>query len=117
MENTLLKKKIMRRVYTRWFLNRAKPVVFLQLPLMFIFLAIGHEYVAFKAVASNTAASLGSPSGFIDYIFTAFSNAEPLIAFLAAAVGLFAVLAITSIARNISAIYRKPAILPVEVDK
>ena len=62
MTNQQLKNKIMRRVYAAWFWNKSKPVLFLQLPLMIVFLAIQHEYVAFKAVAANTFDSLSSPS-------------------------------------------------------
>ena len=107
----------MRRVYAMWFIRRAKPVVFLQLPLMLIFLAIGHEYVAFRAVASNTLDSLGSPTGLVNYLVTAFAQAEPLVAFLAVGAGLFAFLAATSIIRNIAAVFSKQTILPVKIDR
>ena len=70
-----------------WFWNKAKPVVFLQAPLAAIFLAIAHEYVAFKAVASNGLTALSSPRSIIEYVVSAFQSAEPLVAFLAAAIG------------------------------
>lgn len=107
----------MRRVYITWFWNRSKPVVFLQLPLMLVFLFIQHEYVAFRAVASNTLDSLRSPGSILEYAVSAFQNAEPLVVFLAAAIGLFAVLALNSIARNLIAVSREPSKLPLKVDK
>lgn len=100
-----------------WFWNRAKPAVFLQAPLAAVFLAIAHEYVAFKAVASNGLTALSSPRSVVEYIVSAFQSAEPLVAFLAAAVGLFVLLALNSIARNLVAIARKSAELPVRLDK
>lgn len=100
-----------------WFWNKAKPVVFLQAPLAAIFLAIAHEYVAFKAVASNGLAALSTPQSALEYVVSAFQSAEPLVAFLAAAVGLFAVLALNSIARNLVAMIRKPAELPIKLEK
>lgn len=118
MENQALKNKIMRRVYMTWFLKKTAPIVFLQLPLIAGFLAIEHEYVAFKAVASNTFGSLGSPSSLYHYAVAAFQNAEPLVAFMAVAIGLFAVLAVTSIIRNIRGIYSKrPVAVPARLDK
>lgn len=107
----------MRRVYVTWFWNRSKPVVFLQLPLMLVFLFIQHEYVAFRAVASNAFGSLDSPTSVFEYTISAFQNAEPLVVFLAAAIGLFAVLALNSIARNLIAVSRQPSKLPLKVDK
>ena len=117
MTNQQLKTKIMRRVYLAWFINRMKPVVLLQLPLIVAFLAVQHEYVAFKAVASNSVDSLNSFSGVFDYTVSAFQNAEPLVAFLAVAIGLFMVLAGQSIIRNIAALFRKPVVLPLKVEK
>lgn len=118
MENQALKKRIMRRVYRTWFVNRAKPIIFWQLPLMFVFLAIEHEYVAFKAVASNAVGSLNSPTSVYYYVVSAFASAEPLVAFLAAAIGLFSILAITSVIRNITAVYgRKAIVIPIKIDK
>lgn len=116
MTNSELKKRIMRRVYTTWFWNRSKPVLFLQLPLILIFLAIQHEYVAFKAVASNTVSSLNNPVSAFEYFVSAFQNAEPLVIYLAAAIGLFMILTLNSIARNIVAMFRKPVELPLKVD-
>ncbi|MEK7209665.1 MAG: hypothetical protein AAB670_01965 [Patescibacteria group bacterium] len=117
MTNQALKNKIMRRVYLTWFWNRSKPVMFLQLPLVFVFLIIQHEYVAFRAVASNTLNSFSSPSSVFYYAVSAFQNAEPLVMFLAAAIGLFAILALNSIARNLIAVSREPSKLPLKVDK
>ncbi len=118
MENQALRNKIMRRVYTIWFLKRSAPVVFLQLPLMAWFLAMEHKYVAFKAVASNTWGALGSPSSLYHYTVSAFQNTQPLVALMAVAIGLFAVLAITSVIRNIRAVYnQKPVAVPVRLDK
>ena len=116
MTNLELKKKIMRRVYTTWFWNRSRPVIFLQLPLVAIFLAIQHEYVAFRAVASNTLNSFSSPTSVFEYTVSAFQNAEPLVVFLAAAIGLFAVLALNSIARNLIALNKKEVELTVRID-
>lgn len=117
MTNQELKKRIMRRVYAIWFWNRSKPVIFLQLPLMIVFLVIQHEYVAFRAVAANTFNSLSSPSSVFNYTVSAFQSAEPLVIFLAAAIGLFAVLALNSIARNVIILSRKRSELPLKVDK
>ncbi|MBI4119164.1 MAG: hypothetical protein HY452_02790 [Parcubacteria group bacterium] len=117
MTNAQLKSKIMRRVYATWLWNRSKPVLFLQLPLMIVFLAIQHEYVAFRAVASNTLNSLNSPSSVFNYAVSAFQTAEPLVVFLAAAIGLFAVLALNSMARNVIALSKKEISLPVRIDK
>ncbi|MBI2454226.1 MAG: hypothetical protein HYV54_01475 [Parcubacteria group bacterium] len=117
MTNQELKNKIMRRVYLTWFWNKSKPVMFLQLPLMFVFLVIQHEYVAFKAVASNALGSLNSPTSMFYYGVSAFQNAEPLVVFLAAATGLFAILALNSMARNLIAISREPSKLPLKVDR
>ncbi len=117
MTNEQLKSKIMRRVYTVWFFNRIKPVVFLQLPLIVLFLVIQHEYVAFKAVAKNSINSLNSFSGAFDYAVSAFQHAEPLVAFLAVAIGLFVVLAAQSIVRNTAGLFRKPVALPLKVEK
>ncbi|MBI2052558.1 MAG: hypothetical protein HYT38_02710 [Candidatus Sungbacteria bacterium] len=117
MTNAQLKNKIMRQVYATWLWNRSKPVLFLQLPLLIVFLAIQHEYVAFKAVAANTLNSLNSPSSVFNYAVSAFQTAEPLVIFLAAAIGLFAVLALNSIARNIIALSRKEIRLPARIDK
>lgn len=100
-----------------WFFNRAKPIVFLQLPLIVLFLTIGHKYVAFKAVASNTLGSLNSPGSVAIYAVKAFQNTEPLVAFLAVAIGLFTILALNSIARNVIALSKKPARLPIRLDK
>ncbi len=116
MNNQQLKNKIMRRVYTTWFWNKSKPVLFLQLPLAAIFLAIQHEYVAFRAVASNALTSLESPSSAVNYVVTAFQNAEPLVVFLGVSIMLFTVLALNSIARNVVGIFRKPIVLPLKVD-
>lgn len=107
----------MRRVYTTWLWNRSKLVLFLQLPLMILFLVIQHEYVAFRAVASNTFNSLSSPSSVFYYTTSAFQSAEPLVIFLAAAIGLFAVLALNSIARNIIALSKKEVRLPLRIDE
>ena len=107
----------MRRVYTTWFWNKSKPVLFLQLPLMIVFLAIQHEYVAFRAVASNTLNSFNSPSSVFNYTVSAFQSAEPLVVFLAAAIGLFAILALNSIARNVIALSKKEVQLPVRIDE
>ena len=117
MTNTQLKSKIMRRVYATWLWNRSKPVLFLQLPFMIVFLAIQHEYVAFRAVASNTLNSLNSPSSVFNYTVSAFQTAEPLVIFLAAAIGLFAVLALNSMARNVIALSKKEIQLPARIDK
>ena len=117
MTNTQLKNKIMRRVYTTWLWNKSKPVIFLQLPLMIVFLVIQHEYVAFKAVAANTFGSLSSPSSVFHYTVSAFQSAEPLVVFLAAAIGLFAILALNSIARNVIALSKKEVQLPVRIDE
>lgn len=118
MTNQQLKTKIMRRVYVAWFVNRMKPVVLLQLPLIVLFLSIGHEYVAFKAVAKNSINSTGSVSGVFHYAVSAFQNAEPLVAFLAVAIGLFIVLAGQSIIRNSKQLFsKKPIALPLKVDK
>jgi hypothetical protein len=118
MENSQLKNKIMRKVYMTWFFNKSKPILFLQLPLIVLFLIAEHEYVAFKAVASNALISLNSPSSMFDYAVTAFKDTAPLEAFLAAAIGIFSFLAITSVVRNISAISnKKSAVLPIEIDK
>ena len=117
MTNQQLKNKIMRRVYTAWFWNKSKPVIFLQLPLMIVFLAIQHEYVAFKAVAANTFDSLSSPSSVFHYTVSAFQSAEPLVVFLAAAIGLFAVLALNSIARNVIAMSKREVRLPARIDE
>ena len=117
MTNQQLKNKIMRRVYVTWFWNKSKPVLFLQLPLMIVFLAIQHEYVAFRAVASNTLNSFNSPSSVFHYAISAFQSAEPLVIFLAAAIGLFAVLALNSIARNVIALSKREVRLPARIDK
>ena len=118
MENSQLKNKIMRRVYMTWFFNKSKPILFLQLPLIVLFLVAEHEYVAFRAVASNAINSLNSPSSVFDYAVTAFTNTAPLQAFLAAAIGIFSFLAITSVIRNIAAVSnRKSAALQVRIDK
>ena len=117
MTNQQLKNKIMRRVYTTWFWDRSKPLLFLQLPLMIVFLVIQHEYVAFRAVASNTVSSFNSPMSAFEYFVSAFKSAEPLVAFLAAAIGLFTILTLNSIARNLVAIARKPSKLPLKVDR
>ncbi len=118
MTNQQLKTKIMRRVYLAWFINRMKPVVLLQLPLIVLFLGIGHEYVAFKAVAKNSVGSLNSVSSVLDYTVSAFQNAEPLVAFLAVAIGLFVVLAGQSIIRNSRQMFsKKPVALPLKVEK
>lgn len=117
MEQNQLKTKIMRRIYLTWFLNRTKPVLFLQLPFIILFLAIQHEYVAFKAVANNSLNSLSSPRNALEYFISAFQNAEPLVVFLAAAIGLFTFLATVSILRNIAVLAKKPKILPLKVEK
>ena len=100
-----------------WFWDKAKPVVFLQAPLAAIFLILAHEYVAFKAVARNGYIALDNPRSIMEYVVSAFQNAEPLVAFLAAAVGLFAILALNSIARNLIALARRPAELPIKLEK
>lgn len=115
--NNQLKTKIMHRVYLTWFFNRSKLVLFLQLPLIILFLTIQHQYVAFKAVASNGLNSLASPNNAFEYFVSAFQNAEPLVVFLAAAIGLFTVLATASILRNIAVLAKKPKILPFKVEK
>lgn len=107
----------MRRVYATWFWDRSKPVLFLQLPLIAVFLAIQHEYVAFKAVAANTLNSFDSPSSVFNYAVSAFQTAEPLVVFLAVAIGLFAALALNSIARNVIALSKKEAGLPARIDE
>ena len=118
MTNQQLKTKIMRRVYISWFINRMKPVVLLQLPLIVLFLGIEHEYVAFKAVARNSAGSLGSISSVFHYTVSAFQNAQPLVAFLAVAIGLFMVLAGQSIIRNSRQFFSKKIVaLPLKVEK
>lgn len=104
MNNQQLKSKIMRRVYTTWFWNRSKPVLFLQLPLTIVFLAIQHEYVAFRAVANNALTSLNSPTSTFNYVVSAFQNTQPLVAFLGVAIALFTVLALNSVARNLIAL-------------
>ena len=83
---------------------------------MAVFLYIQHEYVAFKAVASNSVNSLNSFSSVVDYTVSAFRSAEPLVAFLAVAIGLFVVLALNSIARNVMGMFRRPISLPLKVD-
>ena len=101
-----------------WFLNKSKPILFFQLPLIVLFLIAEHEYVAFRAVANNAIVSLNSPSSMFNYAVTAFKDTAPLEAFLAAAIGIFSFLAITSVVRNISAVSsRKSAVLPVRIDK
>lgn len=117
MNNQQLKNRIMRRVYVIWFWNRSKPVIFLQLPLILLFLVLEHEYVAFKAVASNSVNALGSPASVMHYVVSAFSRTEPLVAFLAAAIGLFVILSLNSIARNLIAISSKTYKLPLKVDR
>lgn len=117
MTNQQLKNKIMRRVYAAWLWNRSKPVLFLQLPLMIVFLVIQHEYVAFRAVAANTLNSFDSPSSVFNYAVSAFQSAEPLVIFLAAAIGLFAVLTLNSIARNVVALSKKEIRLPARIDE
>lgn len=118
MENSQLKNKIMKKVYMTWFFNKSKPILFLQLPLVVLFLIIEHEYVAFRSIANNAIVSLNSPSSIIDYTITAFRDTAPLEAFLATAIGIFSFLAITSVIRNISDLSnRKSIILPVEIDK
>ncbi|MEK7565143.1 MAG: hypothetical protein AAB501_02805 [Patescibacteria group bacterium] len=107
----------MRRVYATWIWNRSKPILFLQLPLAAIFLAIQHEYVAFRAVASNALTSLNSPSSTVDYIVTAFQNAEPLVAFLGVAIALFTVLALNSITRNLIALSSSGQRSAIRLDK
>ncbi len=116
MTNQELKNGIMRRVYLTWFWNKSKPIVFLQLPLVVLFLVIEHKYVAFRAVASNGVNSLNSFTSVADYAVSAFRNAEPLVAFLAVAIGLFIVLTLNSIARNVVAMFRRPIKLPLKVD-
>ena len=116
--NQELKNKIMRRVYMTWFFNKSKPILFFQLPLVVLFLVIEHEYVAFRALASNTLVSLNSPSSVFDYAVTAFMDTTPLVAFLASAIGLFSFLAITSVIRNIARVSsRKSAVQPVKIDR
>lgn len=117
MNNQQLKNRIMRRVYTTWIWNRSKPILFLQLPLMAIFLLMEHQYVAFKAVANNALTSLNSPSSVVDYVVTAFQNAEPLVAFLGVAIALFTILALNSIARNILALSSVEQRSAVRLDK
>ena len=117
MNNQQLKNKIMRRVYATWFWNKSKPVLFLQLPLAAIFLAIQHEYVAFRAVASNALTSLESPTSAVNYVVTAFQNAEPLVVFLGVSIMLFTVLALNSIARNVLALYGMNAKSAIRTDK
>lgn len=113
-----MKNKIMRQVYITWFINRSKPVVFLQMPLVILLLIVEHESVAFRALASNAAASLNSPVSVIDYTVTAFRDTAPLEAFLAVAIGLFSFLAITSVVRNIARIsIKKTETLPIRIDK
>lgn len=107
MENTKLKSRIMKQVYMTWFFNRSKPVVFLQMPLVVLFLVIEHEYVAFRALASNAVMSLNSPRSVIDYVVTAFQNTAPLEALIAVAIGLFSFLAVASIVRNIATLSDK----------
>ena len=118
MENSQLKNKIMRKVYMTWFFNKSKPILFFQLPLIVLFLIAEHQYVAFRAVASNAITSLNSPSSMFDYAVTAFTNTAPLQAFLAGAIGIFSFLAITSVVRNIAAVSsRKSAVQPVKIDR
>ncbi len=118
MTNQQLKTKIMRRVYLAWFINRMKPVVLLQLPLIVFFLGLEHKYVAFKAVARNSVGSLSSVSSIFHYTVSAFQNTQPLVAFLAVAIGLFVVLAGQSIIRNSRQIFsKKPIALPLKVEK
>lgn len=101
-----------------WFINKSKPILFFQLPLIILFLIVEHEYVAFKAVANNALISLNSPSSVFNYTLTAFRDTQPLEAFLAVAIGLFSFLAITSVIRNISAISsKKSAVMPIEIDR
>lgn len=108
----------MRRVYTTWFINKSKPILFFQLPLVVLFLVVEHEYVAFRAIASNTLVSLDSPSSIFYYAVSAFMNTAPLEAFLASAIGIFSFLAITSVIRNIARVSsRKSAVQPVKIDR
>lgn len=101
-----------------WFINKSKPILFFQLPLVVLFLVIEHEYVAFRAIASNTLVSLDSPSSVFDYAVTAFMNTTPLVAFLASAIGIFSFLAVTSVVRNIAGVSnRKSSVLPVRIDR
>ena len=116
MDHTL-KNKIMRRVLRTWLWNKSKPIIFMQLPLMAIFLTMAHKYVAFKAVAYNSLVSLDSPTSVYYYTVSAFRSAEPLVAFLAVAAGIFGLLALNSIARNVIALSRKESKLPLKVDK
>ena len=101
-----------------WFINKSKPILFFQLPLVVLFLVIEHEYVAFRAIASNTLVSLNSPSSIFDYAVSAFRDTAPLEAFLASAIGIFSFLAITSVVRNIARVSSgKSAVMPVRIDK
>ena len=105
MRDEILKKKIMRRVYSVWLFRRATNPFALEMlafAAAFFWLAF---YVSFENVAENVFPMMGSPVSFVEFFILAFSATELVSKILLVVAALSAVLMIKDLTPNFLRIF------------
>lgn len=90
--SSLLKKRIMRNVYGVWFMRLLAPIVFFEIPALFVLGMLAARFIFVQRVLENMTSSAGSIDGFFRFLASAIVHTHPetqIVLGLSMGVGIF----------------------------
>jgi len=94
----MLRKRIMKKVYMRWFLFRKLPQVLGEVGIITFLVIFAQSRVSFASVLKNAySAGISDPLGIINFSFSALSHTTPSVKMLSALLMVLSIMIIRDI--------------------